>query len=189
MSRLDDELRNAFRREEPPVDFTARLLERVALRPPVPKVRWWQRLAMLLEPPKLRWVAIGVTASLLLSIGAAQYHKMRLAAVGAGDKIARIDPTPEAGGTPAVNPENVNPPLTEVTVTPKAPTKFIKRTARSTTTQTLALVRLQKERVLKERELTAEGEAAKEKLMLALAIASSALSDAQKAVHDDGPKP
>jgi hypothetical protein len=40
-----------------------------------------------------------------------------------------------------------------------------------------------------ERELRTEGEAAKESLMLALSIASSALSDAQKAVHDDGLKP
>lgn len=188
MSRLDDELRNAFRREEPPVDFTARLLELVALRP-VPKVRWWQRLAMLLEPPKLRWVAIGVTASLLLSIGAAQYHKMRLAAVGVGEKVAKIDAPPEAGSTPGVYPEDTNPSLTGVINTQKAAPKFIKRTAPPRTPQRLALVRLQKERGLKERELTVEGEAAKEKLMLALSIASSALSDAQKAVHDDGPRP
>jgi hypothetical protein len=40
-----------------------------------------------------------------------------------------------------------------------------------------------------ERELRVEGEAAKEKLMLALSIASAALNDAQKAVHDDGLKP
>lgn len=188
MSRLDDELRNAFRREEPPVDFTARLLERVALRP-APKVRWWQRLAMLLEPPKLRWVAIGVTASLLLSIGAVQYNKMRLVAVGVGDEVAKIDAPPEAGSTPGVNPEIANPSPTEVIITQKAAPKFIKRSAPSGTTQRLALVRFQKERELKEHELTVEGEAAKEKLMLALSIASSALSDAQKAVHDDGPRP
>jgi len=40
-----------------------------------------------------------------------------------------------------------------------------------------------------ERELRVEGEAAKEKLMLALSIASAALNDAQKAIHDDGLKP
>jgi hypothetical protein len=40
-----------------------------------------------------------------------------------------------------------------------------------------------------ERELRAEGEAAKETLLLALSIASSALSDAQKAVSDGGVKP
>ena len=66
MSRLDDELRKAFRREPPPVDFTTRLLERVA-RQPQPKARLVGQIAMLLDPPKLRWVAIGVTASLLLA--------------------------------------------------------------------------------------------------------------------------
>src|SRR5215475_7030003 len=75
MSRLDDELRKAFRREQPSADFTQRLLEQVAMQP-LPKARWWQRLATLLEPPKLRWVAIGVTASLLLAIGAAQYQRI-----------------------------------------------------------------------------------------------------------------
>ena len=41
MSRLDDELRNAFRREPPPADFTERLLARVAQQP-APQPRWWQ---------------------------------------------------------------------------------------------------------------------------------------------------
>ena len=46
MSRLDDELRNAFKRQQPPADFTARVLERVA-RQPEPRPSLWQRLAAL----------------------------------------------------------------------------------------------------------------------------------------------
>src|SRR6185503_18947275 len=121
MSRLDDELRNAFKRQQPPADFTARVLERVA-RQPEPRPSLWQRLAALVEPPKMRWVAIGVTAALLIAIGAAQYSRLA--------------------------------------------NRFVDNTGK-----------------------LSEAEAAKDKLMLALSIASSALNDAQKAVHDDGPKP
>src|SRR5262249_30556011 len=145
---------------------------------PAPRPSWWQRLAALLEPPKLRWVAIGVTASLLLAIGAAQYAKLRPAVVDDGGKISQVTPpSPEAGATQSTQPPQQN----VGTTSPKA-----KETVRhaSSTKQHLAQARLQKER-----ELRAEGEAAKEKLMFALSIASATLNDAQKAVHDDGPKP
>jgi hypothetical protein len=185
MSRLDDELRNAFRREPPPADFTARLLARVAQQP-APKPRWWQRLAMLLEPPKLRWVAIGVTASVLLAIGAAQYSKLHRVVVNDNDKIAHVTPlsegggsgSPSAAGTLGGDQANDHAARSGTASKPRH-SGFV-----STTNHRLALVRLHKER-----ELRAEGEAAKEKLMLALYIASSALNDAQKAIHDDGPKP
>ena len=182
MSRLDDELRKAFRRDQPSIDFTARLLERVALQP-APKARWWQRLATLLDPPKLRWVAIGVTASLLLAIGAAQYRRMHQVAVDDNGKVAQTSPSPEASSQGTANRRSGPPSQVAPITIPKSP-QTRKRVAPSYTNHRLALARLQKER-----ELKAEGEAAKEKLMFALAIASSALSDAQKAVHDDGLKP
>jgi hypothetical protein len=182
MSRLDDELRNAFRRESPPADFIERLLARVA-KQPAPQLRWWQKLAMLLEPPKLRWVAIGVTASLLLAIGAAQYSRLHQVAVNDNGKVAGIRPSPESTGTDTFDP-NVN-------VSQKDPATFdqpsprnVKRQVNSTINHRLAAARHQKEQ-----ELRAAGEAAKEKLMLALYIASSALNDAEKAIHDDGLKP
>jgi hypothetical protein len=180
MSRLDDELRKAFRREQPPADFTARLLERVARRPE-PKARWWQRLAMLLDPPKLRWVAIGVTASLLLAIGAAQYSRLNQVVVDDNGKIAKSVPSPEADSK--ATPDSVHTRQDATIAIPK-PTQRIKRAAPPSTNHRLAQARHQQARALR-----AEGEAAKEKLMLALSIASSALSDAQKAVHTDGLKP
>jgi hypothetical protein len=66
----------------------------------------------------------------------------------------------------------------------KEPDTNINRVAPSSTNHRLAQARHEEER-----ELRVEGEAAKEKLMLALTIASSALKDAQKAVHDDGVQP
>jgi len=184
MSRLDDELRKAFRREQPPADFTARLLERVA-RQPEPKARWWQRLAMLLDPPKLRWVAIGVTAALLLAIGAAQYSRLNQVVVDDNGKVATNVAPPEEGikttepasATPGS--DGVQPNAVSAGATSKPPLRGDSRPTNH---------RLAPARVRQERE-RAEGEAAKEKLMLALSIASSALNDLQKAVHDDGIKP
>ena len=182
MSRLDDELRNAFRRESPPADFTERLLARAAEQP-ARQPRWWQKLAMLLDPPKLRWVAIGVTASLLLAIGAAQYSRLHQVVVNDSGKIAKTDPAPEASSTGSVTAERDHPPQDVPITTPK-PSKRIKHAASSSTNHRLAQVKHREDR-----QLQAEGEAAKEKLMLALFLASSALNDAQKAVQDDGLKP
>lgn len=186
MNRLDDELRKAFRREQPPVDFTARLLQRVAQQP-APKAHWWRRLATLLDPPKLRWVAIGVTASLILAIGAAQYSRLNYGVADDNGKVAKNDPAPEASIKDAVKPESDRPRQDATIATPKS-TQNIKRAAPSSTNHRFMLG-LAQARHKEARELRAEGEAAKEKLMLALSIASSALSDAQKAVHDDGLKP
>lgn len=182
MSRLDDELRKAYRREQPPGDFTARLFERVAQQP-APKSPWWHRLATLLDPPKLRWVAIGVTASLLLAIGAAQYSRLNQVVIDDNGKIAKTDPAPEASGSGSATAEKDHSPQDNATTT-ATPSQHINRAAASSTNHRLVQARHQESR-----ELRAEGEAAKEQLMLALSIASSALSDAQKAIHDDGLKP
>jgi hypothetical protein len=176
-NRLDDELRNAFRREQPSADFTSRVLERVAVEPP-PRLSWWQKLAMLLEPPKLRWIAIGVTASLLLAIGAIEYSRLHQGVVNEKETFAKPGPTQEASSKAAVTP------VTDQLLSSGNEKPASKRVAPLITKHRPALARHQEER-----ELRAEGEAAKEKLMLALSIASSALSDAQKAVHDDGPQP
>ena len=50
MSRLDDELRKAFKREQPSADFAERMLKLVAQQPE-PRMCWWRRLGALLEPP------------------------------------------------------------------------------------------------------------------------------------------
>src|SRR2546422_97180 len=185
MSRLDDELRNAFRRESPPADFAERLLARVAQQP-ARQPRWWQKLAMLLDPPKLRWVAIGVTASLLLAIGAAQYSRLHQVVLN-DNGIAKNDPAPEASSKDSVIAERDHPRQDAPIITVK-PANHIKRVAPSSTNPS-ANHRLAQARHQVDPELQAEGEAAKEKLMLALFLASSALNDAQKAIHDDGLKP
>jgi len=177
MSRLDDELRNAFKRRQPPADFTARVLERVA-RQPEPRPGMWQRLAAMLAPPKMRWVAIGVTAALLIAIGAAEYSRLANKVVDDTGKLSQAAPIPEEKKA-AVNPRDNDRVITHpnALVIPKKRTLSLKR-------HQLAAARVEKAP-----EMKSEAEAAKDKLMLALSIASSALNDAQKAVHDDGPKP
>jgi len=183
MSRLDDELRKAFRREQPSADFTQGLLERVAMQP-VPKARWWQRLAMLLEPPKLRWVAIGVTASLLLAIGAAQYQRLNREVVQ--DNNQQANSREPNAASPATDENSVKPPSPgrQDSIAPGATPRIDKHKGQSASRHRALTAGTQKAQ-----ELKAEGEAAKEKVMAAFAIASSVLSDAQKAVHDEGLNP
>ncbi|MGE5646801.1 MAG: hypothetical protein ACM336_13515 [Acidobacteriota bacterium] len=67
MSRLDDELRDAFRREDPGPEFTARVLRAAAAREP--KQEAWWRL------PKLRWALAASLAGLMLTIGGVEYRQ------------------------------------------------------------------------------------------------------------------
>lgn len=180
LNRLDDELQKAFKREQPSADFTMRVLAQVALER-APRESWWKKLAMLLEPPRLRWVAIGVTASLLLAVGAMQYSRMRQVAVDDSVKVATNDSAVDASSKDTVN-HSSEVPAQDPVIRTQAPRA--KLAAASSTHRRIAQTRHNETR-----ELQAEGEAAKETLMLALSIASSTLSDAQKAVNDDGLKP
>ena len=180
MSRIDDELRNAFRREQPPADFLARVLERAALQPE-PRASWWRRLAMLLGTPRLRWVAIGVTASLLLAISATQFSKLHNAAIDDRGNVAVTPGRSEDSNESAVdskraNPRNDEPPAPASREKLKPPsTSASRRKARAHDDRAQAAI--------------AKAQAAKEKLMLALYIASATLNDAEKAVHDDSTRP
>jgi len=176
MNRLDDELRNAFRREQPPAEFTVRVLQRIALQP-APKARWWQRLATLLEPPKLRWVAIGVTATLLLAIGATQYWKLHREVVNDTTIVAKALPSVDTANAT----KESDRPKTAIVVSKKDQTV---RRRTSSIDHRLALARY-----YKHEQLRAEGEAAKQKLMLALSIASTTLNNAERAIRDEGPTP
>ena len=95
-------------------------------------------------------------------------------------KVSLAPPPPEDGDKNPVSPDQNND--RQEVMRPKLPQT--KRVVYPSPNHRAALARQQQER-----ELRVEGEAAKEKLMLALSIASAALNDAQKAVHDDGLKP
>ncbi len=81
MSRLDEELRLALQRREPPPGFTERLLARLPARSETggqPQTNWWQMLAGLLQTPKVR-LALAAALSLLIAAGAYQYRQYQRA--------------------------------------------------------------------------------------------------------------
>jgi len=71
MSRLDDALREALRRQDPGPESTARVL-RLAAAPP--KESWWRALVSGFGPPRLRWATAAALACLLLVSGGLQYR-------------------------------------------------------------------------------------------------------------------
>jgi len=83
MSYLEEDLKLALQRIEPPPDFAARVLARANGKPPEPKAAWWQLLALLLRPPRIQWVALSLIFSIMIPAAGIRYHReMRLRAEG-----------------------------------------------------------------------------------------------------------
>ena len=74
MKPLDEELRSALRRQEPPSGFVERVMARVAGRP-APRAAWAQAVRVFFRLPRLRWAAVGAVACLVLAIGVVQYRR------------------------------------------------------------------------------------------------------------------
>ena len=93
MSRLDDELKVAFQRQEPSPDFTARVLARINDAPAAPvKPSLWQRLSGLLAMPAWRYAAVGAMAVLLILIGIALLRSQPKASDGNQPSPLAISP-------------------------------------------------------------------------------------------------
>jgi hypothetical protein len=76
MSNLEDDLRIALRREEPAADFTERVLAR--LNQPAPaEPTWLERLAVLMRPPRLQWVAVAMIVSVVIPAATVEYRGER----------------------------------------------------------------------------------------------------------------
>ena len=74
MSNLEEDLKIALRRQEPPADLADRVLARLS-QPPQPS--WRERLSVLMQPPRLQWVAVSVMLSVLLPFAGVQYRKQQ----------------------------------------------------------------------------------------------------------------
>jgi len=72
MSNLEEDLKMALRREEPPADLADRVLARLA---EAPQPSWWERLSLLMQPPRLQWVAVTVMVSVLLPSAGVLYRR------------------------------------------------------------------------------------------------------------------
>jgi anti-sigma-K factor RskA len=173
MSRLDDELKIAFRRQEPSPDFTARLIERINSSP-APRPDFRQRLAAWFSMPRFRWVAIGATAVLLVAIGVAEYGRLHQTTVKDDGKLTAVNPA--GTGVDQINEWGNKAPKVDASERPRThlrePRKF----------------RLNAVAIRREPQPSPEAEAAKERVLFALQVAGATLNDAQRAIQDDGPK-
>ncbi len=73
MSRLEDELREALRREDPGGEFTRRTLQRAAALKPRESV--WRRW---LRTPVWRWAPVGALACAMLVFSAVERHRVEV---------------------------------------------------------------------------------------------------------------
>ena len=168
MSRLDDELRKAFRRETPSADFAERVLKAVAAAP-APKRKWWDELLSLLATPKVRLVAVGVAVSLLIVLWATQSQRP---VPGPDKKDSRAEVEKQVSPAPDNNPaapkEVANNGTEKDQVVPQHPRHSS----------------IKPKRHVSERPEVAksEGEITKEQMMLALHIASASFNEAQRMI-------
>lgn len=191
MSRLDDELKLIYGRKEPSPDFTSRVMQQVAARqvvaPPASKKSLWQSLLELARPPKFRFAAAGLAACLLVALFAFQYARREESAAGGQMVTARTQsPAPDqsagANSGAEVNPV-AQPEPNMPDIRPKTgPTPG--RVAQDARNNRHVKKRVREEPV--DEKALAEGRAAKEKVMLALQIASSTLNEAQRIVQGEG---
>jgi hypothetical protein len=191
MSRLDDELKIMFQRQQPSDDFAERVLARIAAEQK-PKASFWQTLVEFFQLPLMRW-ALAATAVLLIGVvGFVQYQKLHqnkadnqianAAPTKAGDNMAQSGAIP----TPQKEAETATPASQKTAVGIKADNK---QTVSHKNLQPRHLQKLNyvKESAAQNETTTAistphqsESEIAKEQLMRALFIASATVNEAKK---------
>jgi hypothetical protein len=192
MSRLDDELKRAFGRQEPSLDFAASVLAKINERT-APRPTFWQRLAALFEMPyampKPRFAAAAAALLLLVIIGAAVFSQMgesspdtpeQANSTAPGSEQLKSDPKPpqtgmQAGQTPTLaRPEEEQQQREPKKIEPRR--RFIKSGV---------LARRLSPKQAIEPEVSPEAEAAKARVLFALQIASSTLREAQRVIQED----
>jgi hypothetical protein len=175
MSRLDDELRLALQREEPSQGFADRVMRQIAAAP-ARKPRLRESLARLIAPLRMRWVVVGVTASLIVAIGMLQLGKSqkpvyepRIESARRAEALSQPPlPTAEAASSQVAATAEKAPATVE-----RAKQRRVKRASSAASRS--------------RRELAAqrEGEAARDKLLLALRIASETLYETQRLIQGE----
>jgi negative regulator of sigma E activity len=86
MSRLEDDLRKALARQEPPADFTARVLARVAAEPA--RVSLWERVSAWFRIPSLRLATVGALClALAVGVGFEEQRRSRQQGEEAKEKL------------------------------------------------------------------------------------------------------
>jgi hypothetical protein len=170
MSRLDDELKLALGRTEPSPDFADRVMRELARRNE-PRLSMWRRVAEMFSAPRVRWAAAALACLLVLALGVGLFVRGRRVEPPQPQEAAVVPPAPPANtdshDETGTEPKRVTPPPNR---RPRRPSQMV---ARRSGGNPDAL------------QVKSEGEAAKERLMLALRIASTTLNDAQRIVRGD----
>jgi hypothetical protein len=189
MSRLDDELKLMFQREEPSSDFAERVLARIQVKVQ-PKESFWQRLLGFFQPNAMRW-ALAATAILLIAIiGFIQYQRLHKSTTETanGQQVQPTTPlvaTEPSKSTENPNKEDIRKPENEKIpggIEQKGTVAVRHHKFNQSHSQRL---KFKKESIIKNQELVAtqpksEGEIAKEQLLKALSIASATVNEAKK---------
>jgi hypothetical protein len=196
MSRLDDELKAAFQRQEPPADFAARVLARINEAPaPQPRAGLWQRLAGWFGGRALGYAAAGAMALLLILAGLSLLRSQR-AAGPEGDRLTvAVSAGDPAGQTPVGRRADRRGPSHAETGTPAdaadSPARSATARNRQEPSPRAGAGRQPGRRdipaVARRTPPSAEAEAAKEKVLFALQLTGETLNDAQRAISDDRP--
>ncbi|MCG3159273.1 MAG: hypothetical protein JMDDDDMK_00259 [Acidobacteria bacterium] len=98
MNRFDDELRLAFRRQEPSPGFADRVMARIAQSPseqkqekPRERTGWLRKLSEFFQPPQMKWAMAGAMAVVLIIAGFGVHRhreneRLRLAEIAEGER-------------------------------------------------------------------------------------------------------
>ncbi|HMG36242.1 MAG TPA: hypothetical protein VKM94_20055 [Blastocatellia bacterium] len=193
MSRIDEELKLAFRREPAPSGFSDRLMARINQQPDPAahraERRFWSALVNLFRGSSSRLIAVAATALILLLAGFAGYRVLRQSAEKRSTiAINEIDvntPPRPADPKTGTNQNEPNRPGEQINTSKFPPLKVAAKPssgASSKGRRSAAPDTAQRERIGANQ---AEAQAAKERVLLALHIATSTLVEAQRMVQGD----
>jgi hypothetical protein len=182
MSRLDDELKMAFRREPAPPGFTDKVMERIAARrlehDSREHVNWWRSLPAWFSATRLLRAA--AVAMLLVAIVLVAY---RMLAVSPVQQVARD--TEGEGAQPPVRQSSGPTRSPEAATARETAEPGLQPTTKSNSVRRASQVSVRVPRRRPEVTPPDQAEAAREQVMLALQIASSTLAGAQRSVQED----
>ena len=188
MSRLEEELKMAMRREPAPPGFVERVIDRVNSEPPA-RIRtgrkgWRSLFASLfgrLELPRLNVAQAALAFAVVIAITVAAFFLTRPAhqpgplQAGGGPAAAGEEPARKNENVAPNSPANSHVELKDSKPRPKENRAFKHSVFVSKVNQ--------REETKQQPQPSSEAEAAKEQVMLALQLVSSTLGDAQRSVQ------
>jgi hypothetical protein len=196
MSRLDDELKLMFQRQEPCEDFAERVLARIQAEAQpnqgLPKPGFWQTLVSFFQPQGLRWALAAAAILVIAILGFVQYQRLpKNAAVPEQADVLQIKPDDNPSVKEQPTPKEERGGDIKISGNEKAggsknlpDVQQVNHKSLKPRHQHLKYVKYpslkNEEVVANHSQQKSEGEIAKEQLLKALAIASATINEAKK---------